>query len=119
MQTKKDAEIVGWIGALGAASAEHVMGRFQMGRSWAYARLERLTADGLLEQRALLYQRPGLYVATRAGLRWRGLGSLGVCSVRPGGFEHLGARKRRGRAAPAPARLAGPERAGDPRERAR
>jgi hypothetical protein len=59
-----------------------------MGRSWAYARLERLTEDGLLEQRALLYQRPGLYVATRAGLRWRGLGNLEVCSVRPGGFEH-------------------------------
>jgi hypothetical protein len=30
MQTKKDAEIVGWIGRIGAAGAEHVMARFEM-----------------------------------------------------------------------------------------
>lgn len=35
MQTHRDAEIVGWLGRIGAASAEHVMARFQMGRSWA------------------------------------------------------------------------------------
>jgi hypothetical protein len=88
VQTDRDAEIVGWIGGLGAAGAEHVMGRFQMGRSWAYERLSQLTKDGLLEQRRLLYGKPGLYVATTAGLRWRGLGGLGVHQVRPGGFEH-------------------------------
>jgi hypothetical protein len=88
MQTVLDAEIVGWIGGLGAAGAEHVMGRFAMGRSWAYERLSQLTRDGLLEQRRLLYGKPGLYVATVAGLRWRGLGPLGVHRVRPGGFEH-------------------------------
>jgi hypothetical protein len=88
VQTDRDAEIVRWVGALGAAGAEHVMGRFQMGRSWCYARLERLSADRLLEPQALLYHRPALYVATTAGLRWRGLGRLGVCRVRPGGFEH-------------------------------
>ncbi len=88
MQTDRDAEIVGWVGGLGAAGAEHVMGRFRMGRSWAYERLAQLTRDGLLEQRRLLYGRPGLYVATAAGLRWRGLGPLGVHRVRPGGFEH-------------------------------
>jgi hypothetical protein len=42
MQTKKDAEIVGWIGRIGAAGAEHVMSRFEMGQSWAYTRLSRL-----------------------------------------------------------------------------
>jgi hypothetical protein len=88
MQTEKDAGIVGWVGCLGAAGAEHVAGRFEMGRSWAYGRLSRLVADGLLEQRALLHRRPGLYVATAAGLRWRGLERLGAHSVRPGGFEH-------------------------------
>lgn len=31
MQTEKDAEIVGWLGRIGAASAEHVMARFGMG----------------------------------------------------------------------------------------
>ncbi len=33
MHTEKDAEIVGWIGRVGAAGAEHVMGRFEMSRS--------------------------------------------------------------------------------------
>jgi hypothetical protein len=88
MQTEKDAEIVGWIGRVGAARAEHVMGRFVMGRSWAYARLNRLVLDGLLEQKTLLYRQPGLYVATAEGLRWCGLERLGVYRVGPGGFEH-------------------------------
>jgi DNA-binding IclR family transcriptional regulator len=60
MQTKKDAEIVGWIGRLGAASAEHVMGRFAMSRTRAYACLSRLVASGLLEQRTLVYQQRNL-----------------------------------------------------------
>jgi hypothetical protein len=88
MQTEKDAEIVGWIGRMGAAGAEHVMGRFDMGRSWAYARLSRLVKDGLLEQRILLYRQPGLYLATADGLRWQGLQRLGVYKVSPGGFQH-------------------------------
>jgi hypothetical protein len=88
MQTEKDAEIVGWIGRVGAAGAEHVMGRFGMGRSWAYARLGSMVAGGLLEKQTLLYRRPGLYVATAEGLRWRGLRRLGVFKLSPGGFEH-------------------------------
>jgi hypothetical protein len=88
MQTYRDAEIVGWIGRLGSAGAEHVMRRFGMGRSVAYRRLGSLTDDGLLEHRAVLFGRPGMYSATAAGLRWQGLGRLAVCSVRPGGFEH-------------------------------
>jgi hypothetical protein len=88
MQTEKDAEIVGWVGRLGAAGAEHVMARFGMGRSWAYSRLGRLVADGLLEQKTLLYRKPGLYVASAEGLRWCGLGRLGVYRVGPGGFQH-------------------------------
>lgn len=88
MQTERDAEIVGWIGRLGAAGAEHVMARFGMGRSWAYARIGRLARDGLLEQRLLLYRKPGLYVASAEGLRWRGLERFGVFRLGPGGFEH-------------------------------
>ena len=88
MQTKKDAEIVGWIGRIGAAGAEHVMGQFEMGRSCAYERLSRLASDGLLEQRTLLYRESGLYVATAEALRWCGLDRLGVYEVGPGGFEH-------------------------------
>jgi hypothetical protein len=80
--------MVGWVGRVGAAGAEHVMARFEMGRSWAYARLCRLVADGLLEQRTLLYRQPGLYVASAEGLRWCGMERLGVYRVGPGGFQH-------------------------------
>jgi hypothetical protein len=88
MQTQRDAEIVGWLGRIGAAGAEHVMARFAMGRSWAYARLSRLVRDGLLEQRTLLYRQPGLYIATAEGLRWTFLERLGVFRLGPGGFQH-------------------------------
>jgi hypothetical protein len=88
MHTERDAEIVAWIGRLGAAGAEHVMERFAMGQSWAYARLGCLVTDGLLEQRTLLHRQPGLYVATSEGLRWCGLGRLGIYRVGPGGFQH-------------------------------
>jgi hypothetical protein len=47
-----------------------------------------LTRDGLLEHHTVLYGRPGMYTATLAGLRWKGIGHLGVFSVRPGSFEH-------------------------------
>jgi hypothetical protein len=88
MQTRRDAQIVAWIGRLGAAGAEHVMGWFGMSRSVAYHRLGALTRDGLLEHHAVLFGRPGMYSATAAGLRWQGLDRLPVCGVRPGGFEH-------------------------------
>lgn len=88
MQTQRDREIVAWLGHLGAAGAEHVMRRFGMGRSWAYARLNALVADGLLTQRALLHRQPSLYVASADGLRWCGLEYLGVQRISPGGFEH-------------------------------
>jgi hypothetical protein len=88
MQTEKDAEIVGWLGRIGAASAEHVMTRFGMGRSWAYARLSRLVRDGLLEHKQLLFRRPGLYVATAEGLRWTFNERLGAYRLGPGGFQH-------------------------------
>lgn len=88
MQTTRDAEIVRWIGCLGAAGAEHVMQAFGMSRSTAYQRLNSLTHDGLLEHHAVLYGRPGMYTATLAGLRWRGITHLGVFNISPGGFEH-------------------------------
>ena len=88
MQTDRDSEIVYWIGCLGAAGAEHVMHEFAMSRSAAYQRLRSLTRDRLLEHHAVLYGRPGMYTATLTGLRWQGISHFGVCSVRPGGFEH-------------------------------
>jgi hypothetical protein len=88
MQTERDSEIVSWIGGLGAAGAQHIMSEFGMSRSIAYQRLNSLTRDGLLEHHKVLYGRPGMYTATLAGLRWKGIGHLGVFSVRPGSFEH-------------------------------
>jgi hypothetical protein len=64
------------------------MGRFGMSRSMAYHRLGLLTKDRLLEHQGVLFGRPGMYTATRAGLRWRGLDRLGVFRVGPGAFEH-------------------------------
>jgi hypothetical protein len=64
------------------------MGRFGMSRSMAYHRLGLLTHEQLLEHRGVLFGRPGMYTATRVGLRWRGLERLGVFQVGPGAFEH-------------------------------
>lgn len=86
--SKRDAEIVGWIGRIGAAAVDHVSERFEMGEKVAYGRLKMLANEGLLCRHNLLYQRPGLFVATAAGLRWRGLARLGVVRLNPGSFEH-------------------------------
>jgi hypothetical protein len=88
VRTELDAGIVEWVGCLGAAGADHVMGRFGMGRSWAYHRLGSLVADGLLELRPMLHRHAGLYVASLEGLRWRGLERLGVYRVSASGFVH-------------------------------
>lgn len=88
MQTERDSQTVSWVGGLGAAGAEHVMSEFGMSRSVAYQRLNSLTRDGLLQHHTVLYGRPGMYTATLAGLRWKGIGHLGTFSVRPGSFEH-------------------------------
>lgn len=88
MQTERDSQIVSWIGGIGAAGAEHVMSEFGMSRSIAYQRLNSLTRDGLLAHHTVLYGRPGMYTATLAGLRWKGIAHLGVFNVRPGSFEH-------------------------------
>ncbi len=88
MHTANDRDIVHFIGQVGAASAEHVMDRFGMGRSWAYARLRTLTSDGMLERRTLLHQTPGMFIATRYGLRWSGQQRFGVFKLGPGSFMH-------------------------------
>lgn len=67
-----------FIGRVGAASAEDVRERFGMCQSRAYARLRMLVKDGLLEHKQLLHRAPGLYTATRQGLRWAGLADLSV-----------------------------------------
>lgn len=89
MQTDRDAQIVDWLGRIGAAGAQHVAERFDVNIPVAYKRLRSLAVDGLLQRQMILYGRPGMYVATRRGLRWQGLSRLGVFrGVSPGGYEH-------------------------------
>lgn len=88
MQTSLDAQIAAWIGRVGAAGAEHVQHRFALNRTRCYRRLHALTTAGLVRNERLLYGRPGLYVATREGLRWQHLQRLGVFRLSPGGFAH-------------------------------
>jgi hypothetical protein len=88
MQTDRDAKIVEWIGRIGAAGVEHVARRFGMGPKMVAERLRSLVMAGLLERHLVLHNRPGLYTATSAGLRWQGLGFMKARNVKPGGFEH-------------------------------
>lgn len=88
MLTERDARIVDWLARMGAAGAEHVSERLGMFKKTAYARLGLLADCRLIEHRRILYGWPGIYVATRQGLRWQGLGRLGVMRLSPGGFEH-------------------------------
>jgi hypothetical protein len=86
--TQRDKQIVEWIARLGAASAQHVAQRFGLSPSRAYRRLHALVADRLLLHAALLHGEPGLYVATRYGLRWCGLGRMGVQRLGVASYEH-------------------------------
>lgn len=88
MQTERDAEIVDWIGRMGAAGVDHVARRFGMHPKTAQSRLRSLAMDGLLKRHLVLHNRPALYTATLAGLRWQGLAFMNVRDVKPGGFEH-------------------------------
>lgn len=88
MLTERDAQIVDWLGRIGAAGAMHVSERFGMHLRIAHERLRSLIRAGMLEHDAILWRRPGVYLATRRGLRWQGLGRLTVARITPGGFEH-------------------------------
>lgn len=82
-----DAEIVEWIGRLGAAGAEHVAVRFAMTRALARERLENLQREGLLEAAALGARRR-LYWASTAGLGQCDLQRLGYWPHKPQGLDH-------------------------------
>ncbi len=88
MLTDRDREIVGWLARIGAAGAGHVRLRLGLGHTQAYSRLAALSADGLIAHHMVLHARPGVYVATREGLRWLRLERLGVFRVSPALFEH-------------------------------
>jgi hypothetical protein len=89
VHTERDAQIVEWLGRIGAAGAWHVEQQFGMHRVATYRRLGRLTAEGLVHHRMMLHNRPGLYSATREGLRWRSLTRLRVFHAKPATYEHI------------------------------
>jgi len=86
--TDRDTEIVRWVGVLGAAGAEDIMGRFGMGRTVAYRRLRILVHAGLVERVRLLHAQPALYVATREGLAFAGLPHVQPAAVGPVSVRH-------------------------------
>lgn len=88
MMTQRDFEILAWIGGLGAVGQEHLRRRFAISENSCYTRLRRLIEEELLTANILLHRRPGMYVATRRGLRWSGLTPLGVARISAGTYAH-------------------------------
>jgi hypothetical protein len=64
------------------------MAPFEMGRSWAYARVRVLARVALLEQKQLLCGQPVLCLRSAEGLRWRSLQRLGVYELNPASTQH-------------------------------
>jgi Helix-turn-helix domain len=74
--TRRDREIVRWIGRHGAVQAQHVMTRFSIGRTASYRRLHELVEYGLIRRHRLLDNDAALLTATSDGLRWAELHRL-------------------------------------------
>lgn len=72
--TERDREIVGWVGRQRIVAAVQVQDRFGLGRAVAYARLAALLERGLLCHERVFHGVPGVYLATRSGLRLAGSG---------------------------------------------
>jgi hypothetical protein len=85
--SRRDRELVRFVGVHGAVAIAHVMAALGVGRTAAYRRVAACIEAGLLERIGLLRGEPSLLRATRAGLRYAGLG-LGVATVSPGSVDH-------------------------------
>jgi hypothetical protein len=88
MRIGMDAEILCWVGRLGAASAEHVAARFGIDRRVARKRLAALHREQMLECVEGPGASHGLYWASIAGLRCFGLERFGVWREGPEGVEY-------------------------------
>ncbi len=84
--TKRDLDLVWWLGRVRLARVEQVQARFGMARSKAYGRLQ-----GLCELGLVVHERripgPGAYLATRTGLRAVDL-DLSAATVSLATLEH-------------------------------
>lgn len=83
----RDRELLRYVGRHGLVSIEHVMAALGVGRTAAYRRVAACIEAGLLERLDLLRSEPSLLRATRAGLRYAGLG-LPLAVVSPGAVDH-------------------------------
>jgi hypothetical protein len=83
----RDRELVTYVGRHGLVAVRHVMAAMGAGRTASYRRIAACVEAGLLERLELLREEPGLLRATRAGLRFAGLG-LPVAVVSPGAVDH-------------------------------
>lgn len=88
MLTKRDREIVPWIGCHGAVQAQHVMTRFSIGRTAAYRRLHELVEFELVRRHRLLYSDARLLTVTPDGLRWADLQRLTPARIGLGPLPH-------------------------------
>jgi hypothetical protein len=88
MQTDREAEIVAWLGRMGAATCEQVAEHADLNMSKTYSRLRLLIGARLVQHQQLLHRFPGMYTATWRGLRWQGLSHLTVFPLSPTTFKH-------------------------------
>lgn len=86
-RSRRDQELVSFVGRHGAVSIEQVMAASRIGQTAAYRRVAALVDAGLLERLDLLRAEPTLLRATRQGLRYAGLG-MAPAIVSPGSIAH-------------------------------
>ena len=83
----RDQELVRFVGRHGLVAIRHVMAELEVGGTAAYRRVAACIEAGLLDRLDLLCSEPGLLRATRAGLRYAGLG-LPLAPASSGNVEH-------------------------------
>jgi hypothetical protein len=83
----RDQELVRFVGRHGAVALEHVMTELGVGRTAAYRRIAACEERGFVQRLRLLREEPNVLRATRAGLRFAGLG-LRVAVVSPASVNH-------------------------------
>jgi hypothetical protein len=83
----RDHKIVRFIGRHGIVAMAHVMEELGVGRTAAYRRVSACIEGGLVERLCVLRSEPNVLRATRAGLRYAGLG-LPVAKASAGSIEH-------------------------------
>lgn len=83
----RDRQMVRFIGRHGIVAIGHVMEELGVGRTAAYRRVSACVEAGLVERLRLLRSEPSVLRATRAGLRYAGLG-LALAKASPATVDH-------------------------------